>query len=247
MARPTLRFWIVTAATVLTMAVTASLGLWQLDRAGQKLALQAQIQERSALAPWRNAELLGAADATHGVHRPVRLTGQWLPEASVFLDNRQMNARVGLFLVTPLRLEGSQRVVLVQRGWVPRDFTDRSRLPDIDTPTGTVSIEGRLAAAPSKLYDLGGAGVGPIRQNVDLVAFAQETGLDLLGVSVLQTGGASEGLLRDWPPIAVDVNKHHGYAFQWFSLCLLAGILYVWFQLISPRRKRRPHGSDDAR
>ncbi len=247
MARPTLRFWIVTAATVFTMAVTASLGLWQLDRAGQKLALQAQIQERSALAPWRNAELLGAADATDGVHRPVRLTGQWLPEASVFLDNRQMNARVGLFLVTPLRLEGSQRVVLVQRGWVPRDFTDRSRLPDIDTPTGTVSIEGRLAAAPSKLYDLGGAGEGPIRQNIDLVAFAQETGLDLLGVSVLQTGGASEGLLRDWPPIAVDVNKHHGYAFQWFSLCLLAGILYVWFQLISPRRKRRPHGSDDAR
>lgn len=246
MTRSTLRFWIVTAATVLTMAATAALGLWQLDRAGQKRALQAQIQTRSTLPAWTNPDLLGV-DATTGVHRPVRLSGQWLPEASVFLDNRQMNARVGLFLVTPLRLEGSGRVVLVQRGWTPRDFTDRSRLPDIATPGGTVTVQGRLAPAPSKLYELGAAGRGPIRQNIDLDAFAQETGLDLLGVSVLQTGEAGDGLQRDWPMVAVDVHKHHGYAFQWFSLCLLAGILYVWFQFISPRRKRRPHGSDDAR
>jgi surfeit locus 1 family protein len=112
MARATPRFWAVTAATVFTMAVTASLGLWQLDRAAQKLALQAQINDRGALAAWTNPDLLGAADATTGVHRPVRLSGQWVPQASVFLDNRQMNGRVGLYLVTPLRLDGSGRAVL---------------------------------------------------------------------------------------------------------------------------------------
>lgn len=245
MSRQTLRFWAVTAATVFTMAVTASLGLWQLDRAGQKLALQAQINERSTLSAWTNADLLGATDAgTGGVHRPVRLSGQWVPQASVFLDNRQMNGRVGLFLVTPLRLDGSGRAVLVQRGWVPRDFTDRVRLPAIATPAGTVQVEGRLAASPSKLYELGAAGTGPIRQNIDLAAFAQETGLNLLGVSVLQSGEAQDGLQRDWPRIAVDVHKHHGYAFQWFALCALAGFLYLWFQILSPRRKRRPHGTD---
>lgn len=244
MSRQTLRFWVVTATTVFTMAVTASLGLWQLDRAGQKLALQAQINDRSALSAWTNADLFGAADASAGVHRPVRLSGHWVPQASVFLDNRQMNGRVGLFLVTPLRLDGGERVVLVQRGWVPRDFTDRSRLPAIATPAGTVQVEGRLASSPSKLYELGEAGTGPIRQNIDLAAFAQETGLDLLGVSVLQSGEANDGLQRDWPLIAVDVHKHHGYAFQWFALCALAGILYLWFQILSPRRKRRPHGTD---
>ncbi|MCV0440983.1 MAG: SURF1 family protein [Hydrogenophaga sp.] len=238
------RFWTVTAATVITVVVTAALGLWQLDRAGQKLALQAQIDQRSVLPAWNTADLLGAADPAEGVHRPVRLRGQWVPQASVFLDNRQMNGRVGLFLVTPLRLLGSERAVLVQRGWVPRDFTDRSRVPTITTPLDTVEIQGRLASSPGKLFELGGAGTGAIRQNIDLAAFAQETGLNLLGVSVLQGGEAADGLKRDWPRIAVDVHKHHGYAFQWFALCALAAGLYVWFQFLSPRRKRSSHGTD---
>ncbi|MGQ3002934.1 MAG: SURF1 family protein [Hydrogenophaga sp.] len=244
MRRSTWRFWIVTAATALTMAATASLGLWQLDRAAQKLALQAQINERGGLAAWDTQELLDSADATAGVHRPVRLSGTWVPGRTVFLDNRQMNTRVGFFVVTPLRLEGSERVVLVQRGWVPRDFTDRNRVPEVPTPAGLVRLEGRLAPPPGKLYELGAAGTGVIRQNIDLAAFAQETGLPLLAVSVLQTDAAADGLLREWPRVAIDVQKHHGYAFQWFALCALAGFLYLWFQILSPRRKRRSHGTD---
>lgn len=240
----TWRFWVVTAATALTMAATASLGVWQLDRAAQKLALEAQINERGGLSAWDTPQLLGAADATVGIHRPVRLSGTWVPGRTVFLDNRQMNTRVGFFVVTPLRLEGSERVVLVQRGWAPRDFNDRNHVPEVPTPAGPVQLEGRLAPPPGKLYELGEAGTGTIRQNVDLAAFAQETGLPLLGVSVLQTDAAADGLLREWPLVAIDVQKHHGYAFQWFALCALAGFLYLWFQILSPRRKRRSHGTD---
>lgn len=238
------RFWIVTVATLITMAATASLGLWQLDRAAQKLALQAQINERGTLAAWDTQALLNAPDAMAGVHRPVQLSGTWEPGRTVFLDNRQMNTRVGFFVVTPLRLAGSERVVLVQRGWVPRDFTDRSRVPDVATPAGLVHLEGRLAPPPGKLYELGEAGSGSIRQNIDPAAFARETGLSVLEVSVLQTDASADGLLREWPRVALDVHKHHGYAFQWFALCALAGLLYLWFQVISPRRKRRTHGTD---
>ena len=244
MPRVLLRFWIVTVATAFTMAVTASLGLWQLDRAAQNLAMQAQINERSGLPAWTNADLLGAEDPKAGVHRPVALLGEWVPQASVFLDNRQMNTRVGFFLVTPLRLAGGDGVVLVQRGWVARDFTDRGRVPAIATPPGPVRVQGRLAPPPGRLYELGEAGTGPIRQNIDLAAFARETGLPLLDVSVQQSGEASDGLLREWPRVALDVSKHHGYAFQWFALCALAGILDVWFQILSPRRKRKTHGTD---
>jgi len=41
--------------------------------------------------------------------------------------------------------------------------------------------------------------------------------------------------LREWPRPAVDVQKHYGYAFQWFALCALMAGLYVWFQLVRPR------------
>ena len=46
---------------------------------------------------------------------------------------------------------------------------------------------------------------------------------------------ADDGLLRQWPAVAIDVGKHHGYAFQWFALCALITGLYVWFQLLRPR------------
>lgn len=239
-----LRLAVVIVATVFTMSVTASLGFWQLDRARQKVALQEQIDQRANMAAWQVNDLLGAVDPLAGVHRPVELWGRWLNEASVFLDNRQMSARNGFILVTPLQLAGSARVVLVQRGWVPRDFTDRTRVPTIEAPVGEVFVQGRLAPPPGKLYELGEAGTGPIRQNIDVAGFAGETGLDLLAVSVQQTGVSPEGLLREWPRAAVGVDKHHGYAFQWFGLCALAGLLFLWFQIISPRRKRISHGTD---
>lgn len=244
MSSRSLRFWIVTAATALTMAVTASLGIWQLNRAQQKLDLQARIEAQGQLPPWQMADLLGTDDALAAVHRRVRLRGEWVASASVYLDNRQMNARPGFFLVTPLRLQGSSRAVLVQRGWVPRDFTDRNRLPVIDTPTGPIELAGRLAPPPGQLYQLGSVDRGTIRQNIDLSAFAQETGLDLLPVSVLQTEGPADSLLREWPTVVLGVDRNHGYAFQWFGLCVLAGILYVWFQFIAPRRKRSSHVPD---
>lgn len=238
------RFWVVTLATAFTMLVTASLGVWQLGRAAQKQALQEQMSQRMALGHWTERDLLEAVDPKTGMHRPVRIQGQWVAQANVFLENRQMDGRVGFFLVTPLQLQGSERAILVQRGWLPRDFTDRSRVPAVQTPEGLVQVEGRLAPAPGKLFELGASGGGPIRQNIDVVEMSQETGLALLDLSVLQTGDENEGLQRDWPRITEGVHKHHGYAFQWFGLCALAGILYVWFQFISPRRKRTLHGPD---
>ena len=160
-----------------------------------------------------------------------------------------MNGRTGFFLVTPLQLTGSDRVVLVQRGWLPRDFNDRTRVPDVATPPGEVLVSGRLAPPPGRLYQFGDAGSGPIRQNIDLAALRQETGLALLDLSVQQTGddeGEGQGRLqRQWPLPATDVHKHHGYAFQWFALCALVAGLYLWFQIIQPRRRRaRLHGQD---
>lgn len=233
--------WVLVAALT-GVAVTASLGLWQLDRAAQKLALQAATDARAAMPSLAAAELArSAAAAAAQVHRPAQLRGRWLAEHTVFLDNRQMNARVGFFVLTPLQVGPNGEAVMVQRGWVPRDQLDRTRLPALATPTGEVDVEGWLAASPARLYDFGGAAGGPIRQNLVLDDFARETGLKLLPVSLLQRdapAAAADGLLRQWPRLAVDVHKHFGYAFQWFALAALMTSLYAWFQLIRPRLRR---------
>jgi surfeit locus 1 family protein len=229
------RFWLVSAAALATVVLTAALGRWQLGRASQKEALAAQIAARAEL-PVLDARALPQTQRDEAwLHRRVQAQGQWLAAYTVYLENRQMNGRVGFYVLTPLRL-GDGRVLLVQRGWAPRDFADRSRLPRVHTPEGPVQVQGRLIPEPSRLYELGDAQQGPIRQNLDWAQFRLQTGLPLLPYTLLQTGAASEGLQRDWPAIDTGVDKHYGYAFQWFGLSVLIAILYVWFQFIRPRR-----------
>lgn len=253
-----LRFWLITLAAVAGMLVTASLGRWQLSRAAQKEALQAMLDARGRMPAMDGRVLLSkpamaAAEAETLVHRAVMLEGRWLPEHTVYLDNRQMNGRPGFFVLTPLQLVGTPSGgVLVQRGWVPRNFQDRTQLPQVQTPQDVVvRVVGRVAAAPSRLYEFGGGessagghgaeGSSRIRQNLDLAAFRTETGLALAPLTVVQTGeavGAGDGLQRDWPVVGAGVDKHYGYAFQWFGLCGLMALLYVWFQIV--RRFIRP-------
>jgi surfeit locus 1 family protein len=190
---------------------------------------------------------LAQADAAHDAataaaqqHRAVRLHGSWLASASVYLDNRPMDGRAGFYVLTPLRLADSS-VVLVQRGWLPRDVADRTHIAAAPSVAGEVDVQGRMALGPSRLYDFAGAASGPIRQNLELDAFARETGLPLRPFMVVQEDGAApvaDGLQRHWPQPAADVHKHYGYAFQWFAMSTLIGGLYAWFQLIRPARRR---------
>lgn len=232
------RVVIALAALALALA-TARLGWWQLDRAAQKLALQAAIDERAAAEPLRSTALLptNAAQVDAQLHRRVELAGRWAPIHTVWLDNRQLNGRPGFFVLTPLLLDDGS-AVLVQRGWQPRHFQDRAQIAPVSTPEGSVAVAGRMAGSPARLYDFAGAASGPIRQNIDLAAYAAETRLRLRPFTVLQTGAGDDDLQRDWPAPSSGVAKHQGYAFQWFGLSALTVILYVWFQLVQPRRQR---------
>ena len=268
------RFLVVTLAAVLALAATVSLGRWQLSRAAQKEALQARIDAQKLKAPLSQAEFLALGEAAGEMHRPVRLRGLWLTAQTVYLDNRQMHGTPGFYVLTPFALEGSEQAVMVQRGWVQRNFVDRTQLGAVETPPGIVELTALIEPPPSHLFELGakaaaapapaasaaapapsaaGAsapapgiqGSSPIRQNLDLEAFRGETQLPLrTDVSLQQSGPASEGLQRDWPAPALGLERHYGYAFQWFGLSALVVILYVWFQFISPFRRARRRARD---
>jgi surfeit locus 1 family protein len=149
--------------------------------------------------------------------------------------------------LTPLKLENDGRLLLVQRGWLPRNFQDRHLVTEVPTPHGVVEVHGRMAPPPSKIYDLGDVGTGRTRQNVDITALSEALEAEMFHASLVQLSSplVDDGLLRHWPVVGSDAHKHYGYAVQWFALCILIVILYVWFQLISPRR-RPPHPYGDA-
>jgi surfeit locus 1 family protein len=238
---------VVLAVALAGTLLAARLSLWQLDRAAQKEALQATLDSRTSLPRVSAAELAQAVDSPSAVaqllYRKVLLNGRWLADQTVYLDNRQMNARPGFIVVTPLQWSGG--TVLVQRGWLARDNNERTRLPLLVTPKGEVEVRGRIAPSPARLYEFSGAASGPIRQNLDIEGFSREMGLALLPVSVLQDeGAAADGLLRAWSRPALDTQKNYGYAFQWALLGALIVGLYVWYQIVRPRMARHPQHDD---
>ncbi len=249
-------FWPITVATLLAIAATASLGQWQLSRAAQKEALQASIDAQAQRTALDQQTFIATRTVDEMLHRPVQLRGLWLDSQTVYLDNRQMRGVPGFYVLTPFALEGSNETVMVQRGWIQRNFESRTQLQPIQTPAGLVDVVARIEPPPSHLLELGKSKTAvpvaeagsagkppaerssPIRQNLDLEAFRVETGLPLrTDLSLQQTGTPSEGLQRDWPAPALGVERHYGYAFQWFGLSVLVAFLYVWFQFIAPRRK----------
>lgn len=234
-------------AAVAGIVSTAFLGSWQLGRAAQKEALQLAIEQQTAWPPIDNNALLQATDVSQTIHRKAVLRGSWVPQLTVFLDNRQMDDKAGFFVLTPFELAdqpaGKRSMVMVQRGWVARHFLDRKIVPTITSPTGVVQIEGRIAPPPSKIYEFKGAENGTIRQNIDLSEYAREVKHNLLSVTLLQADAtvaehATDGMLRHWLRPNSGVEKHYGYAAQWLALSALIAILYGWFQIVGPLRQR---------
>ena len=241
-----MRFILVTLASVSGIALTVSLGHWQLQRAAYKEELQARALQRGAL-PVLAADALVALDAIsvkEELQRRTVVQGTWLPQHTVALDNRQMLDKQGFFIVTPLQLQPSGDLVLVQRGWLPRNFQQRDALLPFATPTGTVKLDATIALGPARLYEFDGSERGPIRQNLDLAAFAHETGLPLREFMLVQQGQSGDGLLREWTAPSLGIERHYGYAFQWFSLAVLIAGLYLWFQWMRPLRRVKDHVSD---
>ncbi|MBU1440072.1 MAG: SURF1 family protein, partial [Gammaproteobacteria bacterium] len=137
-ARYGLRFWVVTFAAVVTIAATASLGRWQLSRAAQKEAIQADIDQQKRQPALDQEEFLASDNATSAMYRLVRLRGLWVEPHTIYLDNRQMHGLQGFYVLTPFAIEGSKQTVLVQRGWLQRNFNDRTQLGKVETPAGLV-------------------------------------------------------------------------------------------------------------
>lgn len=210
------------------MSIGVMLGQWQLNRADAKRAIEVKLAQRAS-APV--LPLAGIGEKVDDLeYRQVRLSGNFLKQWPLYLDNRPHLGAAGLYLLMPFQLSGSGAIILVQRGWIPRNPQDRTRLPLLATPEGTVVLEGQVRRAPGKVMKLGPAAPllpGAILQNLDLAEFARVSGLPVVPYMVQQTSHSGDGLVRDWPLPSSGIDRHLGYAFQWYALAAMAGIFFV--------------------
>jgi len=216
-------------ATVILVILGISLGNWQQRRAQEKIALQTLLAERSRQAP---LVLTGGTSVVPQEFRRASVRGRFVPGFPVFLDNRPYQGRAGYFLVMPFKIEGADQYVLVERGWLPRADGAVGTLPQYATPAGVVAIEGSIRLDVGHVMQLGTAAqVTPhaMVQNLAVSDVAHASGLPLLPFFIQQTGPqlAGDTLVRDWPAPALGVEKHQGYAFQWYALAAMAVLFFV--------------------
>ena len=224
--------WVPLLATLSVVVLGLSLGQWQDRRAAQKAALGARLAERHGAAP-----ILLGPDLVAGApieFRRLTASGHFVREWPVYLENRPYQGRAGFYLMMPFKIDGSNTHLLVARGWLPRNGLDRARVPAYATPSGTLTIGGTVKLSLGRVMQLGSRPAlhpGAIVQNVDLAEFARASGLALQPFLLEQAAPADQAradpLVRDWPAPSLGIEKHRGYAFQWYALALMALLFFV--------------------
>jgi surfeit locus 1 family protein len=235
------RLWGFALLAIVVAAGCIRLGFWQLARLQQRRQLNAAVQAAMALPP---VELPGVANANLEPYRRVRASGTLDTDHEVVLTGPSFQGQPGVHLLTPLRLDGTDQYLLVDRGWIP--YEDRA-LPNRDKyrRPGLVHIDGMLRtgqASPS----LGWLASRPTPsqqepreewQTVDLDAIQSQLPYPLLGLYLAQTNSDEESRAAPIPQVEIDLSEgpHLGYAIQWFSfaaIALIGGGYWI-------RRKRR--------
>lgn len=231
--------WIPLIATLLVAGTGIALGNWQTHRAEEKIGIADAIAARSQLDPFPLSRL--AAGEAPQEFSPVMARGVFVADWPVYLDNRPLHGKVGFYLAMPLRVAGTDKVVLVLRGWFPRDARDLRQLPVIPVPKGEVQIAGLVRASAGKLMQLGETPVltpGAVVQNLDIADLAQASKLPLQNFIIEQTSATDDGLVRDWPAPSSGIDTHRGYAFQWYALAAAA---FLFFIVTGFRRASKPN------
>ena len=213
-----------------------SLGLWQWRKNEAKLQLQAELDGRShgplVAMP---AAPAAAADLRY---RHVRLQGVFEPERQILLDNRVYREQAGYHVLTPLKLDGSEMRVWVNRGWVPAE-PDHSHLPTLQAPAGSVELTGIVVVPPTRFFTLKPA-EAPGRtwqtlwQNPDLERLGAAVPWPMQPVLVQLDAEAAGGYAREWPRPDERADMHLSYALQWFGFAIAS--LGIWLYFLVRRR-----------
>lgn len=219
------------------LPLLVGLGIWQLERAGEKQSQLKQWQQQAGSMSWPEQQASGLA-----VGQPVTVTGQY-GEVSWLLDNRTRDGAPGYEVLTLFFPEQGSPVV-VNRGWLqaPRR---RDQLPEISRPTGTLRVEGRLSEFPEPpvLKTVPSEDGGwPKRTQSLSHAQALDIQNNVAGLVLRLSGTEQPGAYRaDWAPDRMGPQTHYGYALQWFSLAVALVIL----TLVASYRKTGASNDND--
>lgn len=227
------RWLLATLLVICTAAVMVGLGYWQFGRLQARRAANTDIATKLALPP---LQLAADNDVRLLAHRRVVVSGSWDYAHEVVLRNQTRGGLPGVHVLTPLRIDGSEAAILVDRGWLPeaeallvrrRAFHHPRRatveaITQPDQPRrGWLRPAERLKPGETRL---------DAWFRVDLAAIQRQTPYPLLPVWAVQTTPTAATALP-WrsEPIPLAEGPHLSYAIQWWTFATTLVVSYFTF------------------
>ncbi len=212
-------------AVVIILAMLR-LAVWQLDRAEQKQVTLDQVTDRANEAAVKLVSLLKGLDVDKDQYRNVTVNGRYLHKQSIYIDNQVVKGQVGYLVFTPLQFDESDRVVMVNRGWLPVGES-RNKLPFIPNPIKLQVLDGRLNTPPAQpplWNDDYSVFQDKVWAYLPLDEYAVQMQLKILPLvlELAPTIHDSDSVFKVVRPVINDqwVAKHKGYAFQWLMMAI---------------------------
>jgi surfeit locus 1 family protein len=206
------------------------LGFWQYSKAEKKLALQAQYDASSSQQVEAIPSDLSQPEQLRYKH--IKVSGQYLKQYQILLDNQVEGETAGYHVITPLKIDGTEKLVLIDRGWIVAADT-HSELPEVEVPTGTQEVIGQIWVPSKKFYTLSPqpASLGQwqvLWQNMDMEAYAKAVPIKVMPIAIRMSPQNSGGFVRNWIRPDDRIATHLGYAYQWFGFAFTTFAIYLF-------------------
>jgi surfeit locus 1 family protein len=235
-----------TIMVIVAAAVCCRLGFWQIDRLEQRQAKNALINTRMAAEAVPLTALSG--DLSELEYRRVTVTGVYDHSQEVILRPRSLDGATGGHIITPLLLQDSDQVVMVDRGWLPLSYADPEIRVEYEEP-GLITVEAIVRLSESGLSGPDEVKIpeGQTRRDkwfrVDIDSLRDQTGYGdrLLPVFIEQQPDENAPFLpRRVATTDLGEGSHLSYVFQWFSfaLVLVVGYPVLLYQQMKHKKKR---------
>jgi surfeit locus 1 family protein len=228
------RFFIPASLIIATLVLLISLGFWQLDRADEKRVIEDQIASANS----GDVELIDSAEFLKDKeYYHVRLQGSYIGDKQFIYDNQIVDQISGYYVLTPFILKDGSKAVLINRGFIPWNGR-RDKLADIDIGEKLTEVKVQISK-PVKRMELKVSETTvdfPILiQAVDLDEMSAIASLDFVSAVGLLSPESEKGFVRQWEPYTGSIERHIGYAIQWFLMALV--LAFIGIRLVFKQRK----------
>ena len=204
-----------------------SLGVWQIERGQSKANILNEFNDNLKKTPSNLDESSKKWDR-------VYVRGSWINSEQILIDNIINRGIAGYKVITPLNIEGSDKTILVDRGWIKQNKY-RGVLPDISLEEKSETVSGILELPELGLVlsnDIVTSEWPKISQSKNFKILAEQFDMNLFPM-ILLADPINQNSLEyiKITPTNMTPTKHYGYSAQWFLMFVVLCAMYIWYGL----------------